>query len=78
MSPHNSTLPHAVMQAVVEGATPVKAWREHLGISQAEVAARLEISQSAYSQQESSDKPSPDDLKHIAKALGQTPEQLDF
>ncbi|WP_199103198.1 helix-turn-helix domain-containing protein [Aquitalea sp. ASV11] len=78
MSPYNSTLPHAVMQAVVEGATPAKAWREHLGISQAGVAARLEISQSAYSQQESSDKPSPDSLQHIANTLGLTLEQLDF
>lgn len=78
MSHPNSTLPHAVMQAVVEGATPVKAWREHLGISQADLAARLEISQSAYSQQESSDKLRKSSLKKIASALGLTLEQLDF
>lgn len=66
------------MQAVVDGATPAKAWREHLGLSQGDVAGRLGISQSAYSQQEASDKLRKSSLKKIAAALGLELEQLDF
>ncbi|WP_347333647.1 helix-turn-helix domain-containing protein, partial [Ralstonia pseudosolanacearum] len=51
-----SLIPHAVIERTVEGATPVRAWREHLGLTQAEVAGRLGISQPAYAQQESSDR----------------------
>lgn len=44
-------IPYAVISATVDGATPVRAWCEHLGLTQAEVATRMGFSQSAYAQQ---------------------------
>jgi len=70
-------IPHAVVSATVDGATPVRAWREHLGLTQADMAQRLGISQSAYAQQETSDKVRKATLAKIAAALGIGIEQLD-
>ncbi|KMK52496.1 DNA-binding protein [[Actinobacillus] muris] len=56
----------------------VRAWREHLGLTQAEVAQRLGISQSAYSQQESAQTLRKKSREKIAAALGLHPDQLDF
>lgn len=56
----------------------LRAWREHLGYTQAEVAARLCISQSAYSQHENSNRLRKATREKIAAALGLHPEQLDF
>ncbi|WP_053006789.1 helix-turn-helix domain-containing protein [Chromobacterium subtsugae] len=71
-------VPHTIMEAVVDGATPVKAWREYLNFSQADVAGRLGVSQSAYSQQEDSDKLRKSSLEKIAGAMGLALEQLNF
>lgn len=72
-------IPHAVIEATVNtNATPVKAWREHLGLTQADVAKRLGITQPAYAKQENSDKLRPATLAKIARALGISVEQLDF
>ncbi|MDW3684613.1 helix-turn-helix transcriptional regulator [Cupriavidus sp. CV2] len=71
-------VPHDVVTRTVDGATPARAWREHLGLTQAEVARRLGISQSAYAQQESSDKLRKASRGKIAAALGVAAEQLDF
>jgi DNA-binding XRE family transcriptional regulator len=71
-------VPHDVVSRTVDGATPVRAWREHLGLTQSEVAQRLGISQSAYAQQESSDRLRKSSQDKIAVALGITNEQLDF
>ena len=57
---------------------PMRAWREHLGLTQAEVAARANMTQGAYAQMENSAKPRRGSLKKIAKAMGLTVEQLDF
>ncbi|RAA18957.1 helix-turn-helix domain-containing protein [Ralstonia pseudosolanacearum] len=73
-----SLIPHAVIERTVEGATPVRAWREHLGLTQAELAGRLGISQPAYAQQESSDRLRKASRDRIAAALGILPAQLDF
>ncbi|QUP52396.1 helix-turn-helix domain-containing protein [Ralstonia syzygii] len=73
-----SLIPHAVVERTVEGATPVRAWREHLGLTQAEVAGRLGISQPAYAQQENSDRLRKASRDKIAAALGILPVQLDF
>ncbi|WP_244130070.1 helix-turn-helix transcriptional regulator [Burkholderia sp. BCC0097] len=70
-------IPHAVVSATVDGATPLRAWREYLGLTQAEVATRLGISQSAYAQQESSEKLRKSTREKIAAALGITDAQLD-
>ncbi|MFM0645025.1 helix-turn-helix transcriptional regulator [Paraburkholderia bryophila] len=71
-------IPHEVVSATVDGATPARAWREHLGLTQVEVAVRMGISQSAYAQQESSEKLRKSSREKIATALGITADQLDF
>ncbi|CAB3773009.1 helix-turn-helix domain-containing protein [Paraburkholderia humisilvae] len=71
-------IPHDVVSRTVDGATPLRAWREHLGLTQAEVAQRLGISQSAYAQQESSERLRKSSRDKIAAALEITTDQLDF
>ncbi|MFG0228556.1 helix-turn-helix domain-containing protein [Achromobacter sp. 413638] len=73
-----SMIPHDVISRSVDGATPVRAWREHLGLTQADVAERLGISQSAYAQQESSSRLRKASREKIAAALGIEAAQLDF
>lgn len=46
-------IPHEVVGRIVDGATPIRAWREHLNLTQDEVAKRMGISQPAFAQQES-------------------------
>ncbi len=58
--------------------SPMRAWREHLGLTQAEVAARANMTQGAYAQMENSAKPRRANLKKIAAAMGLSAEQLDF
>lgn len=71
-------IPHEVVERMVlEDMTPIRAWREHLGITQGQMAERLGISQSAYSQQESNPKVRKATREKIAAALGILPAQLD-
>ncbi len=73
------TIPHAVVSASVDGASPARAWREHLGLSQAEVATRMNISQPAYAQMEADhDRLRKRTRERIADALGIAADQLDF
>ncbi|MFA5520169.1 MAG: helix-turn-helix transcriptional regulator [Castellaniella sp.] len=71
-------IPHDVISRTADGVTPLRAWREHLGLTQAEVAKRLEITQSAYAQQENSQRLRKTSRDKIAAALGITGAQLDF
>ena len=48
-------IPHEVVSATVDGASPMKAWREYLGLTQASVAERLGVSQAAYAQTEAAE-----------------------
>lgn len=74
---HTPTIPNAVVNKVVnKEMTPIRAWREHLGLTQIEVAQRLGISQSAYAQQEAKEPARKTTRENIAKALGIVPEQL--
>ena len=71
------TIPNAVVNKVINmDMTPIRAWREHLGLTQSEVARRLGISQSAYAQQEAKEPVRKSTLEKVAKALGIVPEQL--
>ncbi len=70
-------IPHEVVSATVDGVTPLRAWREYLGLTQVEVATRLGISQSAYAQQESSEKLRKSTREKIAAALGIADAQVD-
>jgi len=72
------TVPHEVAARVLkEQVSPIRAWREHLELTQAEVAARMEVSQSAFAQMEAPEaKPRMNTLKKVAAALGIAPDQL--
>ena len=72
------TVPHEIAVRVLkEQISPIRAWREHLGLTQASVAARINVSQSAFAQMEAPDgKPRMSTVKKIAEALGLSPAQL--
>jgi predicted transcriptional regulator len=74
----HSLIPTEVVSSVVDGATAVRAWRDYLKLTQAEVAQRLGIAQSSYAKQEASSGLRLTSIKKIAAALGITPAQLDF
>lgn len=52
------------------------AWREHLSLTQVQVASRMNITQAAYAQMERVEKPRKATLQKVADALGLTVEQL--
>ena len=71
-----TAITHAIVSAVVDGARPMAAWRTHLRLTQAEVAARAGMTQAAYAQIESAQRPRKATLAKLATALGLTVEQL--
>jgi DNA-binding XRE family transcriptional regulator len=72
------TIPHEVVKANVRGDTMVKAWREHLGLTQDELAAKAGISQPAVAKLEKPDsRPRRATLKKLAAAMGIEVEQLE-
>lgn len=72
-------VPDAVVKLTFdEGMAPAKAWRTHLLLTQAEVAARMGVTQAAYAQLESSAKLRKSSREKIAAALGISPKLLDF
>jgi DNA-binding XRE family transcriptional regulator len=71
-------IPHDVVSATVDGASPMKAWREYLGLTQAEVAARIGVSQAAYAQSEAAARPRRATVARVAAALRLSVEQVDF
>ena len=74
------TIPHDVVRlSVIDGKSPVRAWREYKKMSQGEVARLLKISQSAYCQMEKPDANLREStINKIAKILDIDPDQLDF
>ena len=75
-----TAVPNEVVERVIMGKlTPIRAWREHLGLTQSEVAARMGISQAALAQLEAPEAhPRKTTLRRIAQALSIQLEQLDF
>lgn len=70
-------IPNEVVGMIIEQEmTPMRAWREHLGLTQTEIAKRLGITQAAYAQLEASQRPRKSTLQRVSAALGITPEQL--
>ena len=62
---------------MVDGATAIKAWREYMGLTQAEVSSRMGISQAALAQMESPEgRPRKATLRKVAEAFGISLEQL--
>lgn len=72
------TIPHEVVGLLIKkDMNLVKAWRTHLGLTQAEVAKKARISQAALSQMERSEnKLRTATLKKLAAAMGLSEEQL--
>ncbi|MCF4995853.1 helix-turn-helix domain-containing protein [Pseudomonas syringae] len=71
-------IPHDVVSRMVDGATPIRAWREHLNLTQEEVARRMGVSQPAFAQQETATKPRKATREKIAAAFGITADQLEL
>ena len=72
-----STVPNNVVNLSFDKTlTPMAAWREHLGLTQVQVASRMNITQAAYAQMERVKKPRKATLQKVADALGLTVEQL--
>lgn len=72
-------MPDGVSRNVLsQGLSPVRAWREHLDITQREMAARLRVTQQAYAQLENSRGLRKSSLQRLAHALGIELAQVDF
>ena len=79
-SKQSALVPNEVVERVIMGKlTPIRAWREQLGLTQAEVAGRMAISQAAFAQLEAPEaRPRKSTLRRVAQALGLQLEQLEF
>jgi len=72
-----STVPNKVVNLSFDkNLTPMAAWREHLGLTQVQVASRMNITQAAYAQMERVKKPRKVTLLKVADALDLTVDQL--
>ena len=69
-------IPHEVVEMVVDGDSPIRAWRKYLHMTQA--AEKMQISQSAFAQMEKVRKSQKTTLRNVAKAFGLAFEQLDL
>jgi DNA-binding XRE family transcriptional regulator len=72
-------IPQAVVEAHILRAIPmIRAWREHIGITQRELATRIGVSQAAVAKLEKPNaRPRRATLEKIAEALGISIENLD-
>lgn len=71
------TVPNEVVNLCFElGVSAMAAWREHFGLTQAEVADRIGITQAAYAQMERAKQPRKARLEKVAAALGLEVDQL--
>jgi len=76
-APLSGTPQEVMRKRYVEGKSLVQAWREHLNLSQKEVAAKLGITQAAYQQMEKrSARPRRNTLIKLAQAFELDPELL--
>ena len=78
MSRIKEGIPHEVVsQMVRKDISRIRSWREHLGLSQKEVAQKMGITQAELSQIESTNsKPRKATLENLTDALGLSVEQL--
>jgi len=77
--PADGSIPHEVVLLMTENDwSIIRAWREYLGVTQTEMAARLEIRQPSYAAMEANDaRPRKATRQRIAAALGLQFDQLD-
>jgi DNA-binding XRE family transcriptional regulator len=69
-------VPNDVSRKVSEGVGPRRAWREHLGLTQAAAAERMGVTRPAWTQMEKSEKPHRATLEKAAAAFGIDAAQL--
>ena len=74
----DSGIPQEIVEAhILRNDSLIKAWREHLGITQKELAERLGVSQAAIAKFEHADaRPRIATIRKISAALGLNEEQL--
>ncbi|MFK3841891.1 helix-turn-helix domain-containing protein [Serratia sp. NPDC087055] len=73
----DDVIPHAVVSIKVkEGVSLLAAWRIYRNLSQADVAAKLSVTQASVSQLESSKRPQAATLAKLAEIYNCTPAQL--
>ena len=73
------TIPNTVVNAMFDGPmSSTRAWREYLRLTQAEVAARMGVTQAAFAQMEAAKRPRKATLQKVADALGLELAQLEF
>ena len=72
-------IPHKIVKRnVIDGVPMIKAWREHLGMTQQELAKKADVTQPAIAKPErSAAKPRQATLKKLAMAMNITTEQLE-
>ncbi|HDR47007.1 MAG TPA: XRE family transcriptional regulator [Geoalkalibacter subterraneus] len=71
------TIPHEVVKANINGDSLIKAWREYLGMTQDELAAKAGMSQPAIAKIErAGSRPRFATLRKIANAMALDPAQL--
>jgi DNA-binding XRE family transcriptional regulator len=72
-------IPHKIVKRnVIDGVPMIKAWREHLGMTQQELAKKADVTQPAIAKLErSAAKPRQATLKKLAMAMNITTEQLE-
>jgi len=73
---HGSVPNEVVNLSFERGVSAMAAWREHFGLTQADVATRIGITQAAYAQMERVKQPRKATLAKVAAALGLEVEQL--
>jgi len=71
-------IPNEVVGMVVDGDSPIKAWRKHLGLTQVQAAKKLGISQGAYAQMEKTRRSQEATLHKVAAAFGIEFDQIDM
>ena len=69
--PDRRMIPFEVTSAILDGASPIRAWREHRDLSLDALAASAGIEPSRLAQLESGEREAaPDELQRLAQALG--------
>ena len=63
-------VPMEVSERVLEGMSPLTAWRRNKNLTQEQMSERMGVSRPAYAQMEKSGNPRADTLAKAAKALG--------
>ena len=79
LSNQNLNIPPAVLLRVLRHRiTPMRAWRDHLQLSQLQIAERMGITQPAYSQLERRGSPTSSSIEAFATAIGVEPHQINW